>query len=43
MIIKAVKGTILKTIKKILNNPMKENDAMLNASLEIEKYLLFIR
>jgi hypothetical protein len=40
---KATQGTTLKTMTKILNIPMKQTNATLNASLEIEKNLLFIR
>ncbi len=43
MISRAMYGTRLKTMTKILNNPMKETNIMLNSCLEIEKNLLFIR
>jgi hypothetical protein len=43
MITRAMYGTRLKTRIKILYNPMKEHNKALNASLEIEKNLLFIR
>jgi hypothetical protein len=42
MITRAMYGTILNTMRKILNNPMKDRNATLNVSLEIENILLFI-